>query len=98
MTIKIGDVKLEVREWAPGKALLMTRDEGLKKEITDMMEYAPDAIEMLTEPDCVYSPEDAEGLMLAVADRERIGLVMDFDDMKVRLGYYEGENGIRTQE
>ena len=89
MTITFGDRKLEIRDWAPGKALLMTRDEGIKDEILEAMEHMPDAIEMLTEPDCVFSPEDAEGLMLAVADREKVTVILELEDMKVGVALYE---------
>lgn len=64
MTITFGDRKLEIREWAPGKALLMTRDEGIKDAILEAMEHMPDAIEMLTEPDCVFSPEKDQRFLL----------------------------------
>lgn len=81
---------LEIRDWPDGRALLMTRDEGLKRRILRAADSedngTPPAVELMTDPDVVYAPEDTEGLMLAVVSRQRVGLVLDLEEMTFGLG------------
>lgn len=82
MKITCGEQSIELRDWAEGKALLLTRDENVKEALLMVMEDDPDAAEPLTDdPD----PEDFEDVFAAVVNRQRVVIV--FDLKKNRIGF-----------
>ncbi len=70
--------KITVRGWADGKALLMSRDESVKKNLMELRVQYPECVQLLTDPDLDPAPEDLEGVMTAVIDPERVCLLIDF--------------------
>lgn len=86
MTLAFGEQRMEIREWPDGRALLMTRDERLKRKLLEAMDDAPDALELMSDPDVERCPEDTEGLLLAVADRQHISIILDLEDMLFEVG------------
>lgn len=70
--------KIAVRSWTNGKALLMTCDESIKKDLMKIRFQHPEYVELLTDPDMDCALEDLEGTMQAIVDPERVCLLIDF--------------------
>ena len=93
-----GDVKAEIRPWGDpeeGKALLLTRDQGLIDSVLKTMDENPGAYEPLYEP---FDPEDADGMLAVIADRMRTGLFFDFEKWTVEACVCMPEPVIREAE
>ena len=90
MRITIDDRWIEVRRWAEGKSLIMTRDEGIKDAIDNIREKCPGAVELLTDPDIEEVPEDREGLMMIIVDNAETAIIFELEEEKVGLAIWQG--------
>lgn len=94
MTILCGKKRVDVEPWGgeeSGKVLLMTRDEGVKAQITAALSDAPDLFEMLTEPDVVACDEDTEGLMMVIVSRKDVAVFFDLEKLTLGICMYQEE-------
>ena len=83
MKITFGDQVVEVRPWPEGRALLLTRDKGIKQMILRQMTETPEAFELFCGDLSDIDSEDVEGTLPVIVDRKNVGLFFDLEKMRI---------------
>ena len=95
MLITCGKEKIEVRPWGgeeSGKALLMTRDENVKRRLCNLETEAPELFERLTDEWESQSPEDDRDMVARIVDRSKVAMIIDLEIMGIGFCCYQEES------